>query len=99
MFSDKVVASGFDCLRYDKRGIAESKLPITFDQKQLSFDFFIDDANGWVNEFSTDSRFDKIVLAGHSQGSLVALCVANKNEHVRSEERRVGKECRSRWAP
>ena len=24
---------------------------------------------------------------------------SNKNEKVRSEERRVGKECRSRWSP
>ena len=22
-----------------------------------------------------------------------------KNQHIRSEERRVGKECRSRWSP
>lgn len=82
MLSEQLVANGYATLRYDKRGIAESKLPLSFDQKNMSFDFFIDDANAWVNQFSEDGRFNKIVLAGHSQGSLVALCVANKNEHV-----------------
>ena len=31
---------------------------------------------------------------------LIGICVAYKKQpEVRSEERRVGKECRSRWSP
>ena len=30
---------------------------------------------------------------------LAAFCFAKSSEKLRSEERRVGKECRSRWSP
>src|SRR3712207_3725537 len=40
-----------------------------------------------------DSVDGPIVLAGHSDGGSVM------SEAARSEERRVGKECRSRWSP
>lgn len=82
MLGEELTNNGFACLRYDKRGTAASKLPDDFNPKKMSFEFFIEDANSWVNLFAADERFDKIVLAGHSQGSLIALCVANKNENV-----------------
>ena len=40
-------------------------------------------------------RFEK---AGYPKGHTAAL-MANASLHRRSEERRVGKECRSRWSP
>src|SRR3712207_1741165 len=36
---------------------------------------------------------------GHTIVPRVAATVASVSEHFRSEERRVGKECRSRWSP
>lgn len=82
MFSDKLVENGYSTFRYDKRSIAASKMPITFDQKDLSFDDFIADADSWVQKLKSTNKFDKIIIAGHSQGSLVAMCVANKNKDV-----------------
>ncbi|MEO9533508.1 MAG: alpha/beta fold hydrolase [Crocinitomicaceae bacterium] len=82
MLSDQLVENGYATFRYDKRGIAASKLPMTFDQRDLSFDDFIDDASAWVDLLAKNKKVDKIILAGHSQGSLVALCVANKNQNV-----------------
>ena len=81
MLSDMFVANGYSCLRYDKRAIAESKLE-AIDPKGLSFDHFIDDAVGWANQYAADVRFHSIILAGHSQGSLVAICAANRCENV-----------------
>src|SRR2546430_17082133 len=34
-----------------------------------------------------------------ARGTIHALCLSLLREHARSEERRVGKECRSRWSP
>lgn len=79
--SDFLMEAGYSCLRYDKRAIAGSAIE-NFDQKELSFDQIISDASEWVNKYAADVRFHKIILAGHSQGSLVALCAANKNENV-----------------
>src|SRR5687767_15631214 len=40
-----------------------------------------------------------IVTSPNSLGHLVDLYVMIHLQHLRSEERRVGKECRSRWSP
>lgn len=82
MFSEMLVAEGYACLRYDKRGIAKSQLPKDFDNKNHSFDGFIEDAKLWIEKYAADARFNQIILCGHSQGSLVAMCAANGNEQV-----------------
>lgn len=81
MFSEMIVAGGHSCLRFDKRAIAESALTDP-EHYRLSFEHFISDAVGWVDKYAADARFHNIVLAGHSQGSLVAMCAANQNENV-----------------
>ena len=82
LFSEMLVAEGYACLRYDKRGIAKSQLPKDYDNKNHSFDGFIEDAKLWVEKYAADVRFNQIILCGHSQGSLVAMCAANGNENV-----------------
>ncbi|MEZ4923133.1 MAG: alpha/beta fold hydrolase [Crocinitomicaceae bacterium] len=81
MFSEMLVANGYSCLRYDKRAIGESSVP-NLTKETLNFDLSISDASEWVNQYAADVRFHGIVLAGHSQGSLVALAAANQNENV-----------------
>jgi pimeloyl-ACP methyl ester carboxylesterase len=81
MFSDMLVGNGYACLRYDKRAIGESTVE-NLTKETLDFDLSISDASEWANKYAADTRFHGIVLAGHSQGSLVALCAANKNENV-----------------
>lgn len=82
MLSEMLVSNGYACLRYDKRGIAKSPLPKGYDNKNHSFEGFIEDAKLWVEKYAADVRFNQIILCGHSQGSLVAMCAANGNEHV-----------------
>ena len=81
MFSDMLVENGYACLRYDKRAIGKSTVE-SLTKATLNFDLSISDANGWVNQYVKDARFNKIVLTGHSQGSLVAIAAANRNENV-----------------
>mgnify|MGYP002525790399 CR=1 FL=1 len=42
-------------------------------------------------------KFDYFI--GTSAGGITAMALAVQNLNSRSEERRVGKECRSRWSP
>ena len=50
-------------------------------------------------------HWDSIAKPLHSLGKLedalvrIAGMTGNERIHLRSEERRVGKECRSRWSP
>lgn len=77
MLSELLVENGHHVLRYDKRSIAGSQIE-NFDQRDLSFDDFVDDAAAWVTKYEADNRVSNIVLAGHSQGSLVAILAAQK---------------------
>lgn len=81
MLSEMLVENGYACLRYDKRAIGESKLE-DFDQRKMNFDYFVSDVSAWVEKYAADVRFHQIVLAGHSQGSLVALLAAKDNKNV-----------------
>ena len=83
MISTVLVENGYACLRYDKRGIADSQMEIQGDQN-MRFDDFVLDAVGWVDQYAADVRFHSIVLSGHSQGSLVAMLAAERNENVRA---------------
>ena len=41
----------------------------------------------------------RLTFCGRGKGSGVATILPEEGSRVRSEERRVGKECRSRWSP
>ena len=43
--------------------------------------------------------FTYIISSGKGREALIIDPVIEKTEEYRSEERRVGKECRSRWSP
>ena len=63
--------------RYDKRSftfVSERKT-----SNDISFDDFVTDAKTVVAHFADDKRFSKIILAGHSQGSLVAMLAMDNN--------------------
>ena len=40
-----------------------------------------------------------LIAKSRKAGHFVIVRVGEKGERMRSEERRVGKECRSRWSP
>ena len=60
---------------YDKR--TSNKKNFKF-LKETLFDDFANDAKKVVNYFKEDQRFSKIILVGHSQGSLVAMLASEK---------------------
>jgi pimeloyl-ACP methyl ester carboxylesterase len=66
---------GVASLRYDKRGIGKSAAASPPEQ-DLRFDTYVDDAIGWLRKLHSDARFSDIVVAGHSEGSLIGMIAA-----------------------
>ena len=62
-------------LRYDKRGIGNSQKAITKEQ-DLRFEHYIADAEDWIELLEKDHRFNRIVVIGHSEGSLLGMVAA-----------------------
>ncbi|WP_338585481.1 alpha/beta fold hydrolase [Pseudomonas sp. MAG733B] len=62
-------------VRYDKRGVAAS-LAATPDERNLTLEAYVSDAEAWGRKLKTDSRFGQLILLGHSEGALVASLAA-----------------------
>lgn len=69
---DEVNKAGIAFFSYDKR-TANPKNRTFIQREGILFKDFILDVKEVVNHFKKDKRFSEIILAGHSQGSLVAM--------------------------
>lgn len=65
--------------RFDKNVIALVKLK-DFKEENVAFDDYIDEMKQVIAHFKKDKTFSKIIIAGHSEGSLVGILVANKTD-------------------
>ncbi|MBT8288961.1 MAG: alpha/beta hydrolase, partial [Bacteroidia bacterium] len=61
--------------RYDKRNVPVANHKYVF--VHYKFEDLVDDVETIIEFFKMDARFNKIVLIGHSQGSLVGMLAAN----------------------
>ena len=75
MLAEALLREGIATFRYDKRLVKMVQQP-DFSEEDISFDNFIKDAKDVIAHFEADQRFDKIVIIGHSQGSLVGMIAA-----------------------
>jgi pimeloyl-ACP methyl ester carboxylesterase len=64
-------------VRFDKRGIAES-WAAGKNESALRFEDYINDAKRWIQLLKQDKRFSKIIVIGHSEGSLIGM-IASTN--------------------
>ena len=62
-------------LRYDKRGVAKS-IEAAKSESDLRFEDYINDAKEWIQLLKKDNRFSKIIVIGHSEGSLIGMIAA-----------------------
>ncbi|MEZ4220331.1 MAG: alpha/beta fold hydrolase [Polyangiaceae bacterium] len=65
-------SAGVATLRFDDHGIKDS-VSAAPALKDFTFDLEVRDAARWVEWLRTDGRFSKVVIAGHSQGSLTGI--------------------------
>lgn len=81
VIADYLTQNGFAVLRYDKRGIGQSK----GDYDRATMQDFTVDTEAAINYLKTRKEVDKsaIGLIGHSEGGMVAPMVASKNRDVK----------------
>ena len=73
--AESLAMNGIASLRYDKRGIAESK-EAGKSEADLRFDDYIQDATDWIKLIKQNPLFLKIIVVGHSEGSLIGMNAA-----------------------
>jgi pimeloyl-ACP methyl ester carboxylesterase len=76
--SDALKQKNIAALRYDKRAIGQSTT--TKPIKDITFDDMVDDAAALVKVLKTDKRFSKVIVAGHSEGSLIGMLAARREK-------------------
>lgn len=75
LLAEGLAGNGIASLRYDKRGIgASAKVP----EADLRFETYVDDAAAWCDMLRKDKRFSRVVIAGHSEGSLIGMLAAKR---------------------
>ena len=76
--AEGLAKNGFAVFSYDKRIFAQM-INKTMDEKTLSFEDFIKDAKDVVTYFKSQKKYAKIIIAGHSEGSLIGMVAAKEN--------------------
>ncbi len=77
ILADSLLKYGIASLRFDKRGAGKS-IGAVKSITDFRFKNYIDDATDWIKLLQKDVRFSKVIVAGHSEGSLVGM-IAAKN--------------------
>lgn len=72
MIAKALAQQNIATVRYDKRGIAESASAMK-GESELRFDDYVNDAKDWIQLLKNDKRFSEIIVAGHSEGSLIGM--------------------------
>ena len=77
LLAESLANKGIASLRFDKRGIGASKQAAK-SESDLKFDDYIQDVIGWVNLIKQENLFSKIIVIGHSEGSLIGMNAAKE---------------------
>ena len=80
MLAHGMAENGISSVRYDKRGIGESAFSMK-SESEIRFEDYFSDAESWVIKLDSMSRFNEIIILGHSEGSLIGM-IAAKNSAV-----------------
>lgn len=76
MLGNDLTKFGFPTIRYDKRGVAQSANAF-IPESELTFNQNVLDAESFYN-YGKTLGYENVAIAGHSEGSLVGLLLANK---------------------
>lgn len=82
MLAHQLYKNGIATLRYDKRAIGKSASSNTIPLQNLTIDDYANDVKLWTEKLSKDKRFSKIILIGHSEGSLLGILASENNKSI-----------------
>ncbi|KOP38572.1 alpha/beta hydrolase [Flavobacterium sp. WLB] len=77
MLAEELAKNGIASLRFDKRGIGESKKSAVA-ESSLVFENYTEDVKSWINYLKQDKRFTQLTVIGHSEGSLIGMIASAK---------------------
>lgn len=77
LLAEALAKNGIASLRFDKRGIGESKKS-AITESSLVFENYTEDAKSWINFLKQDKRFTQLTIIGHSEGSLIGMIASGK---------------------
>jgi alpha/beta superfamily hydrolase len=77
MLSESFAKNSISTLRFDKRGIGKSKSALA-SESEIRFETYINDVVAWISLLKSDKRFSRVILLGHSEGSLIGMIAAEQ---------------------
>ncbi len=81
LLAEQLALSGIGSVRYDKRGVAAS-ISAARSESELRFENYINDAKDWINWIKSNHPHSKIIVIGHSEGSLIGMIAAAENANA-----------------
>lgn len=81
LLAEQLALNGIGSVRYDKRGVAES-MSAARSESELRFENYISDAKDWINWIKSNYPHSKIIVIGHSEGSLIGMIAAAENANA-----------------
>ncbi|RAJ19876.1 alpha/beta hydrolase [Pedobacter cryoconitis] len=78
LLANSLAANGIASLRYDKRGVGKSEGALKSNNIELND--YVNDAELFIKKLKADSRFSKIIILGHSEGSTIGILTAKKTK-------------------
>ena len=79
MLAEDLAKNGISTLRFDKRGIGKSAAAMG-NESEIRFETYIKDVEDWISLLKMDKRFSKIIILGHSEGSLIGIIAAEHSD-------------------
>ncbi len=80
MLAIELSKNGIASIRYDKRGVGKSR-DAGLKEADLRFENYINDAKGWIYYLKNDLQYNKVIVIGHSEGSLIGM-IASQDKNV-----------------
>jgi uncharacterized protein len=77
LLAGALAKAGIASLRYDKRGAGDDTDLIKSENK-LRIEDYVEDASVWGKRLQHDKRFSRLVIIGHSEGSLIGMLAAHE---------------------
>ena len=79
LLAEGLAEKGIASLRYDKQGVGKSA-KAGKQEADLVFEDMVTDAQLWVDYLLRKKEFSEVIIAGHSEGSLVGILAAKDRE-------------------
>lgn len=79
MMAEKLLEQGIASLRFDKQGVGKSA-KTKKEEDELIFEDLVSDVEAWISILEKNKDFNEIIIAGHSEGSLIGMLAAQNTK-------------------